>query len=125
MITMMLMMIMMMIMMMLIMMMLIMMIMIMMMMMMIMMMMMMILGVQLFGDLHNHCVRECVDTPEDVTINDLTIPDTYCKIEREEKYGYECPRYEEEKKTCQDFYNTNTFFLKSEFDIYFIFPFTN
>jgi len=53
------------------------------------------LGVQLFGDLHNHCVRECVQRPEDVTINDLTIPDTYCKdkeIEHGEKYGYECPK---------------------------------
>jgi hypothetical protein len=49
-------------------------------------------GVQFFGDLHNHCVRECVENANDVTINDLTIPDTYCKQEREDSYGYDCPR---------------------------------
>jgi hypothetical protein len=50
------------------------------------------LGVQFFGDLHNHCVRTCVENANDVTINDLTIPDTYCKQETDDSYGYDCPR---------------------------------
>ena len=32
-----------------------------------------------------------IKDPNEVTINDLTIPDTYCKEETEEKYGYDCP----------------------------------
>ena len=47
---------------------------------------------QFFGDLHNHCVRTCVENANDVTINDLTIPDTYCKQETDDSYGYDCPR---------------------------------
>ena len=38
-----------------------------------------LLGVQFFGDLHSHCVREHVNSSKDVTINDLTIPDSYCR----------------------------------------------
>ncbi len=36
-----------------------------------------LLGVQLFGEINYHCVREGVRA-EDVTLNDLTIPDSYC-----------------------------------------------
>ena len=34
-------------------------------------------GVQFFGDLNFHCVRKGV-TADKVTLNDLTIPDSYC-----------------------------------------------
>lgn len=51
-----------------------------------------LLGVQFFGDLHSHCVRNYVDTPEEVTVNDLTIPDTYCNIDADpdDPYGLTC-----------------------------------
>ena len=53
-----------------------------------------LLGVQFFGELHSHCVRNNskVVNPEDVTVNDLTIPDTYCSIKSEPSnpYGLRC-----------------------------------
>ena len=51
-----------------------------------------LLGVQFFGDLHSHCVRNYtyIQTPEDVTVNDLTIPDTYCSIKEDSEYGLRC-----------------------------------
>jgi hypothetical protein len=51
-----------------------------------------LLGVQFFGELHSHCVRNYVKTPEEVTVNDLTIPDTYCcmKADTEDPYGLTC-----------------------------------
>jgi hypothetical protein len=58
-------------------------------------------GVQFFGDLHNHCVRECVENANNVTINDLTIPDTYCKQETDDSYGYDCPRCRKNEIGCK------------------------
>ncbi|XP_064638187.1 sodium leak channel NALCN-like isoform X2 [Lineus longissimus] len=48
-----------------------------------------ILGVQLFGHLKHHCVKEGV-SPENVTINDLAIPDVYCSMDK--RSGYQCPK---------------------------------
>ncbi len=41
-----------------------------------------LLGVQLFGEINYHCVKEGVKA-EDVTLNDLTIPDSYCNPKSE------------------------------------------
>ena len=51
-----------------------------------------LLGVQFFGELHSHCVREYIKTPEEVTVNDLTIPDTYCSLKADpnDPYGLTC-----------------------------------
>ncbi|XP_069959955.1 sodium leak channel NALCN isoform X5 [Cherax quadricarinatus] len=47
-----------------------------------------LLGVQLFGDLRNHCVKN--DTNEEnITLNSLAIPDTFCSTEADS--GYQCP----------------------------------
>ncbi|XP_061184383.1 sodium leak channel NALCN-like isoform X4 [Saccostrea echinata] len=46
-----------------------------------------ILGVQFFGELKNHCVRNGTD-PRNVTKADLMIPDYYCS--RNPDYGYHC-----------------------------------
>lgn len=52
-----------------------------------------LLGVQLFGELNHHCVRRGV-RPEDVTLNDLTIPDSYCnpKSVKTDAGGHKCPK---------------------------------
>ncbi|XP_021355108.1 sodium leak channel non-selective protein-like isoform X2 [Mizuhopecten yessoensis] len=47
-----------------------------------------ILGVQFFGELKYHCVLNTSD-PNNVSIMDLAIPDTYCSPKPE--YGYQCP----------------------------------
>ncbi|KAK3094316.1 hypothetical protein FSP39_000242 [Pinctada imbricata] len=47
-----------------------------------------ILGVQFFGELKYHCVLPDTD-PENVTINDLAVPDSYCSPDP--GYGYQCP----------------------------------
>lgn len=49
-----------------------------------------LLGVQLFGELNYHCVREGIQA-EDVTVNDLTIPDSYCNP-NPDSGGHQCPR---------------------------------
>ena len=53
-----------------------------------------LLGVQFFGDLHSHCVRNYtyIEGPDDVTVNDLTIPDSYCSIKDNPHtpYGLKC-----------------------------------
>jgi hypothetical protein len=48
-----------------------------------------LLGVQLFGELNYHCVRKGVKA-EDVTVNDLTIPDSYCNP-KDDDGGHKCP----------------------------------
>ncbi|KAK3859162.1 hypothetical protein Pcinc_034699, partial [Petrolisthes cinctipes] len=47
-----------------------------------------LLGVQLFGELRNHCVRNDTDE-EDISLNSLAVPDTFCSTERDS--GYQCP----------------------------------
>lgn len=49
-----------------------------------------LLGVQLFGELNHHCVKRGVKA-EDVTINDLTIPDSYCNP-KPGAGGHKCPK---------------------------------
>ena len=49
-----------------------------------------LLGVQLFGELKHHCVRKNVRV-EDVTLNDLTIPDSYCNP-KPDLGGHKCPK---------------------------------
>ena len=48
-----------------------------------------LLGVQFFGELNYHCVREGVKA-ENVTTNDLTIPDSYCNP-KNNSGGHRCP----------------------------------
>ena len=48
-----------------------------------------LLGVQLFGELKHHCVRKNVSV-KDVTLNDLTIPDSYCNPKSDG--GHKCPK---------------------------------
>ncbi|KAK2709736.1 hypothetical protein QYM36_013419 [Artemia franciscana] len=48
-----------------------------------------ILGVQFFGELRQHCVKNGTD-PSKVTINSLMIPDSYCSMEPDS--GYQCPK---------------------------------
>jgi hypothetical protein len=47
-----------------------------------------LLGVQFFGELKNHCVLNST-TKQDLTINSLAIPDTFCSMDTES--GYQCP----------------------------------
>lgn len=47
-----------------------------------------LLGVQLFGELNNHCVLNNTD-PKYVTLNSLAIPDTFCS--KDLGSGYQCP----------------------------------
>nr|XP_032529661.1 sodium leak channel non-selective protein isoform X2 [Danaus plexippus plexippus] len=47
-----------------------------------------LLGVQFFGELTHHCVRNTTD-PNEITINSLAIPDTFCSPEANS--GYQCP----------------------------------
>ncbi|KRZ43431.1 Sodium leak channel non-selective protein, partial [Trichinella pseudospiralis] len=47
-----------------------------------------ILGVQLFGRMDYHCVKNGTD-PKNVSIRDLAIPDTYCSPDTT---GYQCPK---------------------------------
>ncbi|CAH2066683.1 unnamed protein product, partial [Iphiclides podalirius] len=47
-----------------------------------------LLGVQFFGELTHHCVRNNTD-PNEITINSLAIPDTFCSPEPNS--GYQCP----------------------------------
>ena len=49
-----------------------------------------LLGVQLFGELKHHCVRKNVEV-KDVTLNDLTIPDSYCNP-KPDSGGHKCPK---------------------------------
>ena len=51
-----------------------------------------LLGVQFFGELHSHCVREDVEGPDNVTVNDLTIPDTFCRTGNQsgDRHGLTC-----------------------------------
>ncbi|CAB4070472.1 NALCN [Lepeophtheirus salmonis] len=49
-----------------------------------------LLGVQFFGEINNHCVRNTVTQAEDVTLNDLTIPDSYCNPH--DGSGHKCPK---------------------------------
>lgn len=49
-----------------------------------------ILGVQFFGELTSHCVKNGTD-PTKVRLNDLMIPDTYCSPLGPE-FGYQCPK---------------------------------
>ena len=51
-----------------------------------------LLGVQFFGDLSYHCVREHVRVAEDVTVSDLTIPDSYCNP-KNDSGGHKCPKW--------------------------------
>ncbi|KAK8392277.1 hypothetical protein O3P69_017693 [Scylla paramamosain] len=47
-----------------------------------------LLGVQLFGELRNHCIKN--DTTDDkISLNMLAIPDTFCS--RQSDSGYQCP----------------------------------
>ncbi|RWS10179.1 sodium leak channel non-selective protein-like protein [Dinothrombium tinctorium] len=47
-----------------------------------------LLGVQLFGVLSHHCVRNGTD-PQHLTLNDLAIPDSHCSPDTH--YGHQCP----------------------------------
>uniref|UniRef100_T1HU44 Sodium leak channel NALCN n=1 Tax=Rhodnius prolixus TaxID=13249 RepID=T1HU44_RHOPR len=47
-----------------------------------------LLGVQLFGELKNHCVLNTTE-PEYITLNSLAIPDTFCSTDPDS--GYQCP----------------------------------
>ncbi|XP_028179224.1 sodium leak channel non-selective protein [Ostrinia furnacalis] len=47
-----------------------------------------LLGVQFFGELTHHCVRNTTD-PDHITINSLAIPDTFCSPDPGS--GYQCP----------------------------------
>ncbi|KAM3964668.1 LOW QUALITY PROTEIN: sodium leak channel non-selective protein na [Aphomia sociella] len=47
-----------------------------------------LLGVQFFGELTHHCVRNDTN-PNEVTINSLAIPDTFCSPDPDS--GYQCP----------------------------------
>ncbi|KAL3268371.1 hypothetical protein HHI36_007487 [Cryptolaemus montrouzieri] len=47
-----------------------------------------LLGVQFFGELKNHCVLNHTDIKH-VTINSLSIPDTFCSLDPSS--GYQCP----------------------------------
>lgn len=49
-----------------------------------------LLGVQLFGELNYHCVRKGIQAM-DVTLNDLTIPDSYCNP-KSDGGGHKCPK---------------------------------
>ncbi|QQP31704.1 Sodium leak channel non-selective protein [Caligus rogercresseyi] len=49
-----------------------------------------LLGVQFFGEINNHCVRNTITRAEDVTLNDLTIPDSYCNPH--DGSGHKCPK---------------------------------
>lgn len=48
-----------------------------------------ILGVQFFGELTSHCVKNDTNK-DDVRLDDLMIPDTYCS-DAGADYGYQCP----------------------------------
>lgn len=48
-----------------------------------------ILGVQFFGELKNHCVKENVTNISQLTILDLAIPDAFCSEDPD--HGYQCP----------------------------------
>ncbi len=50
-----------------------------------------LLGVQFFGEMNYHCVRSHVTDPEKVTVDDLTIPDSYCNPKRDAG-GHKCPK---------------------------------
>lgn len=47
-----------------------------------------LLGVQFFGELTHHCVRNDTN-PYEITINSLAIPDTFCSPDPDS--GYQCP----------------------------------
>lgn len=47
-----------------------------------------LLGVQFFGELKNHCVLNTT-TEENLSINSLAIPDTFCSMDL--NAGYNCP----------------------------------
>ncbi|XP_031638611.1 sodium leak channel non-selective protein [Contarinia nasturtii] len=47
-----------------------------------------LLGVQFFGELKNHCVMNTT-TLEQLTMNSLSIPDTFCSTDADS--GYQCP----------------------------------
>ncbi|XP_052214873.1 sodium leak channel NALCN-like isoform X2 [Dreissena polymorpha] len=49
-----------------------------------------ILGVQFFGELKYHCVRNNVTNTSEITVFDLAIPDTYCSPDN--KPGHHCPK---------------------------------
>lgn len=48
-----------------------------------------LLGVQLFGKMNYHCVRNGTN-PYNVTLNDLAIPDSHCSPNPD--YGHKCPQ---------------------------------
>ncbi|XP_064455791.1 sodium leak channel NALCN-like isoform X5 [Ornithodoros turicata] len=48
-----------------------------------------LLGVQFFGEMSSHCVRNGT-IAEKVTLNDLAVPDAYCSMDKDA--GYECPQ---------------------------------
>lgn len=47
-----------------------------------------LLGVQLFGEMTNHCVLNTTN-PKSISVNDLAIPDTFCSVDPNS--GYQCP----------------------------------
>ncbi|VVC28002.1 Hypothetical protein CINCED_3A019232 [Cinara cedri] len=47
-----------------------------------------VLGVQLFGEMKNHCVLNTTDAKK-ITLNNLAIPDSFCSTEPDA--GYQCP----------------------------------
>ncbi|XP_064105310.1 sodium leak channel NALCN-like isoform X1 [Macrobrachium nipponense] len=48
-----------------------------------------LLGVQLFGELRNHCIKNDTDVAN-ITLNSLAIPDTFCSTVMDS--GYQCPQ---------------------------------
>ncbi|PAV58369.1 hypothetical protein WR25_23917 isoform A [Diploscapter pachys] len=79
-----------------------------------------IMGVQLFGHMNYHCVRNGTDS-SNVTINDLAIPDTMCSDK--DGGGYECPPNMVCMKLdlaahAEGFYGQFSDFLSSLFTVY-------
>lgn len=48
-----------------------------------------LLGVQLFGHMGHHCVRNGTNLSEPITINDLAVPDSHCSVNS--NFGHRCP----------------------------------
>lgn len=57
-------------------------------------------GVQFFGELNFHCVRNEVESAEEVTIDDLTIPDSYCNPKKGSG-GHQCPNGRKLRAGCR------------------------
>ncbi|XP_075245968.1 sodium leak channel NALCN-like isoform X2 [Convolutriloba macropyga] len=80
-----------------------------------------LVGVQFFGALNHHCVREGAQV-DNIQIDDLMIPDTHCNPDPEADFGYQCPPMfvckEIQLRWDQRDYNGFDHFIYSIFTVY-------